>query len=100
MKREDQRHVPGTVRPVVNPALCEGKAICVLGCPADVFQIARIPQETFNALPTLAKFKVFVHGMKTALTPNAEDCLGCGYCVSACPEHAIRLELTNRQPPC
>lgn len=89
---EKCRQAPGVVRPVVDPARCEGKADCITACPVNVFEIVRIPSETFNALPALAKFKVFVHGMKTAATPNAALCEGCGYCVTACPEHAIRLE--------
>lgn len=95
MKTETQtkcRQQPGVLRPIVDPARCEGKADCVRVCPVNVFEIVRIPSETYQALPTFAKFKVFVHGMKTAQTPNAMDCEGCGYCVGACPEHAIRLE--------
>lgn len=89
---EKCRQAPGVVRPVVDPGRCEGKAACVGVCPMNVFQIVRIPAETFKALPALAKVKVFVHGMKTAATPHAAACEGCGYCVAACPEHAIRLE--------
>ena len=89
---EKCRQAPGTLRPEVNPARCEGKGDCVRVCPVDVFEIVRIPQETFKALPAFARFKIFVHGMKTAATPNASACEGCGYCVAACPEHAITLE--------
>jgi len=86
------RQAPGVVRPIVDPARCEGKAACVAVCPMDVFAIVRMPTETFQSLPALAKFKVWAHGMKTAATPNASACEGCGHCVKACPEHAIRLE--------
>lgn len=61
-------------------------------CPVDVFEIVRIPADTYRALPLLARLKVWAHGMKTAATPNAAACEGCGLCVSACPEHAIRLQ--------
>ncbi|WP_420469922.1 4Fe-4S binding protein [Brevundimonas sp. FT23042] len=83
---------PGTVQPIVDPARCEGKAACVSVCPFDVFEVVRIPAETFSTLGAFAKFKVWAHGMKTAITPNAAACEGCGLCVSACPEDAIRLE--------
>lgn len=88
---ETCRHEPGTVHPVVDPGRCEGKAACVAVCPFDVFEVARIAPETFQALKLGAKLKVWVHGMKTALTPNADACEGCGLCVAACPEKAIRL---------
>jgi ferredoxin len=58
----------------------------------EVFEIVRIPDETFRSLGLGAKLKVWAHGMKTAATPNAEACLSCGRCVAACPERAIRLE--------
>jgi NAD-dependent dihydropyrimidine dehydrogenase PreA subunit len=89
---ETCRQAPGTVRPVVNPARCEGKAACVAVCPMEVFEIVRIPEETFRSLRLGAKLKVWAHGMKTAATPNAEACQSCGHCVAACPEQAIRLE--------
>jgi NAD-dependent dihydropyrimidine dehydrogenase PreA subunit len=80
------------VRPVVDPARCEGKAACVAVCPMDVFEIVRIPAETFKTLPLFGKFKVWAHGMKTAATPNVAACESCGHCLAACPERAIRLE--------
>lgn len=86
------RQAPGVLRPVVDPARCEGKAACADVCPVDVFEIVRIPADTYRALPLLARFKVWAHGMKTAATPNVAACEGCGLCVSACPEHAIRLQ--------
>lgn len=91
------RQRPGVIRPVVDPARCEGKADCVRVCPVDVFEIVRIPDETFSHLPIFAKFKVFVHGMKTAAMPNVDACEGCGLCVAACPEKAIRLERVTQR---
>ncbi|MCP3446057.1 4Fe-4S binding protein [Bradyrhizobium sp. CCGUVB14] len=90
--RETCRLSPGVVRPVVDPARCEGKAACVNVCPVNVFEIVRIPAETYDRLPLFAKFKVWAHGMKTAATPNVDACEACGLCVSACPERAIRLQ--------
>lgn len=90
------RQPAGFVRPVVDPARCEGKAACVAACPLDVFEIVRIASDTFDTLPRFAKFKVWVHGMKTAATPRADACEACGLCVAACPEKAIRLQRSDR----
>ena len=86
----------GQLRPVVDPARCEVKTTCEAACPVDVFEVSRIKPDAFQSLPMMAKLKVWVHGMKTATTPNADACLGCGLCVTACPEHAIRLLSTER----
>jgi len=90
------RQPAGKLKPVVDPARCEAKAACEAVCPVDVFEIVRIPRETFRKLPAMAKLKVWVHGMKTAETPNASACLGCALCVQACPEKAIRLVAADR----
>ena len=88
---ESCKQPAGKLRPVVDPAKCEAKAACEAICPVDVFEVVRIPPETFRALPVMSKLKVWAHGMKTAATPNAASCLGCALCVEACPETAIRL---------
>ena len=86
----------GQLRPVVDPAKCEAKTTCVTACPVDVFEVSRIRPEVFRSLPVVSKLKVWVHGMKTATTPGADACLGCGLCVTACPETAIRLLSSER----
>lgn len=93
---ESCKQPAGKLRPVVDPAKCEAKAACAAICPVDVFEIVRIPKKTFRSLPALSKLKVWVHGMKTAETPNAEACVGCALCVEACPETAIRLLASDR----
>jgi 4Fe-4S ferredoxin len=82
---------PGTFMPVVDPMRCEGKGDCAVVCPYDVFEIGRMPDEQFAAMPLLVKFKLWAHGRQTAFTPNLDACRACGSCVSACPEHAIKL---------
>ncbi len=77
--------------PVVDLTRCEGKGDCVRVCPEDVFRVRRIDDGDYGRLGLLHKFRLRVHGMRVAYTPNAEACRGCGLCVAACPETAIRL---------
>jgi 4Fe-4S ferredoxin len=82
---------PKAFVPVVDHRRCEGKNDCVEVCPYDVFEVRRIDDADYAALPILPRIKVWVHGMKTAYTPNADACKACGLCVVACPEKAITL---------
>jgi NAD-dependent dihydropyrimidine dehydrogenase PreA subunit len=82
---------PGAWLPVVDHARCEAKGDCVIVCPNDVFEVRRIEQPDFAALPLLAKLKVVAHRRDTAYTPRLADCRACGLCVVACPEAAISL---------
>lgn len=82
---------PASYRPVVDHARCEGKHDCVDVCPYDVFEVRKIDDADWKAIGPLAKMKVWVHGMKTAYTPNADACKACGLCVVACPEKAVTL---------
>lgn len=81
----------GQFRPKVDAQRCEGKGDCEVVCPYDVFEIGRLPDDTFKSMPLLIRLKLSLHGRKTAFTPLAEACRACGLCVVACPEKAIVL---------
>ena len=89
---------PAKFRPVVDARRCEGKGACVAVCPYGVFEVGRLPDETFRAMPPLLKLKLWAHGKQTAYTPNADACRACGLCVVACPEQAIRLVGPSNAP--
>ena len=81
----------GVIVPVVNLKRCEGKGDCAEVCPQNVFVIRRIDTADYENLGAMNRFKLRVHGMKVAYTPNADACRSCGLCVTACPERAITL---------
>jgi 4Fe-4S ferredoxin len=85
------RATPAVYEPRVDRRRCEGKADCVAVCPYGVFEVRAIDEPEYQALPTLARFKLWVHGKRTAYTPHADACQACGLCVVACPEKAITL---------
>lgn len=81
----------GQFRPEVDVQRCEGKGDCVAVCPYGVFEVGTLSEGTFRSLPLLVRLRSWAHGKKTALLPNGDACRGCGLCVVACPERAIRL---------
>jgi NAD-dependent dihydropyrimidine dehydrogenase PreA subunit len=101
-RTEDERSCraePGTFVPVVDRSKCEAKADCVEVCPYSVFRVLPIEPSDFAALGFFAKLKNMAHGKKSAYTPNAEQCRACGFCVSACPEKAIKLVRISERSP-
>ena len=82
----------GVFGPVVSLKRCEGKGDCEEVCPENVFQVRRIEEADYRPLNVLQKFKLRVHGMQIAYTPNLDACRACGLCVAACPENAITLQ--------
>ena len=94
----DCKQEPGVIAPVVDFQRCEGKADCVRVCPENVFEMRRIDDVDYRKLGPIGKFKLRVHGMQVAYTPNLDACRSCGLCVSACPERAITLSMRDRTP--
>jgi NAD-dependent dihydropyrimidine dehydrogenase PreA subunit len=85
------KQAPGQFVPVINLGRCEGKGECVSICPEQVFELRRIDPTDFGRLGALQKIKLRIHGMKVAYSPNAQACLACAQCITACPEEAITL---------
>jgi 4Fe-4S ferredoxin len=88
----DCRFEPGVMVPVIDPMRCEAKGPCVPICPYDVLVIRTVTPEEKAGLPWIGRFKLLVHGGKQAFVLDAEACRGCGLCVTACPEKAIKLQ--------
>ena len=95
----DCKHPAGVFHPVIDPNRCEGKAACVAECPYDVFVVRRRERDELPGLGLLGTVKWWVHGGLQAEAVNADQCHGCGLCVSACPESAITLARTTRTSP-
>lgn len=85
------KHAAGAFRPVIDPNRCEGKSACVAECPYDVFVVRRRERDELPSLSLLGTVKWWVHGGLQAEAVNADQCHGCGLCVTACPESAITL---------
>src|SRR5262245_42337135 len=82
---------PGSLVPVIDRNRCEAKDACVQICPYGVFEIATLGAEERRALSLIGRLKAFGHGYRQAFAVHADRCHGCGLCVQACPEKAIKL---------
>ncbi len=89
------KHSMGEFRPVIDCSKCEGDGDCVKACPNSVFEISPLTSEEKHKLPLFSRLKVVAHGGKQAKVIHPESCEGCGDCVSACHEKAIKLRRVN-----
>ncbi len=85
----------GKLIPVIDRARCEGKDDCVRVCPYHVFEVRKLTPEERGRLGFFSRLKVAVHGNRQAFAIRADQCHGCGLCVEACPEKAIKLRAAD-----
>jgi len=81
----------GLLRPVIDRNRCEGKQDCLRVCPYNVFELHKLGARERAELSVVGRIKAFFHGYEQAYAVRAEACHACGLCVTACPEHAIKL---------
>jgi len=86
----------GKVVPVIDPNRCEAKGDCVRVCPYDVFEIRQLTPAERGTLSWVGRIKTWAHGNRQAFVVHPDACHACGLCVTACPEHAIRLTPARR----
>ena len=77
--------------PEIDLNKCESDGICVKSCLFKVFEMNLISDRQFSKLSLIGKIKTLFHGRNKAIVIYPYQCTGCGVCIIACPEKAIKL---------
>jgi NAD-dependent dihydropyrimidine dehydrogenase PreA subunit len=76
---------------VIDRNRCSADGACARVCPEGVFEIRTLEAEDHDQLSLAGRIRSVLHGRKSAYTPNAAQCVGCGLCVDRCPQRAVTL---------
>ena len=62
----------------INEKVCKGCGRCVFSCPKKVLE--------------LSEHKLNANGYPVAEAVRMEDCIGCAFCATMCPDCAIEVD--------